>query len=145
MAAVPALGTKLYYSLTDSGTYTKVGGILSVGFPDPKVGSVETSTYDDAVGTFRPGRVDPGETTFELQFDPADTAHAALRKYVTGETPPVLMYWRVVAPTTPGKGEQFAGFLTSLPPAAQAADGNLEASATIKVSGAITAYAESGT
>lgn len=137
---IPALGTTLEYCLTEAGTYIPVGNILSVGFPSAAVESVATSNLATAIQTFRPGRVDPGEVSFELQFDPADTAHSALRKYVTGETPPVLMYWRVAAPTTPAKGEKFAGFLTECSPGAEGADGNIEASASIKVSGAVTTY-----
>ncbi|HEY1118780.1 MAG TPA: hypothetical protein VGE43_13790 [Acidimicrobiales bacterium] len=138
---IPALGTTLAYSTTVDGTYTPVGNILSVNFPSATVESVETSNLSTSIQTFRPGRVDPGEVGFELQYDLGDTAHAALRKYVTGETPPAVLFWRVIAPVTPAKGEQFPGFLTEFGPGAEGADGNLEASATIKVSGAVTAYA----
>lgn len=140
---IPALGTTLAYSTTSGGTYTPVANVLSVNFPDAAVESVETSNLTTAIQTFRPGRVDPGEVAFELQYDPGDTAHAALRKYVTGETTPALLYWRVIAPVSPAKGESFAGFLTQCSPGAEGADGNIEASATIKVSGAITAYTAS--
>lgn len=141
---VPALGTVLEFKATSGGTFAPVANILSVSFPSASVESVETSNLATAVQTFRPGRVDPGEVGYELQFDPKDAQHAALRKYVTGETTPALTFWRVVAPTTPATGEEFAGFLTELSPAADGADGNLEASATIKVSGAITAYSAGG-
>lgn len=141
---IPALGTILEYATIEAGPYTSVANILSVTFPSATVESVETSNLSTAIQTFRPGRVDPGDVGFDLQYDPGDTAHAALRKYVTGETPPALLYWRVVAPVTPAKGEKFAGFLTEFGPGAEGADGNIEASATIKVSGAVTAYAASG-
>lgn len=141
-AVVPALGTTLAYSTTADGTYTTVANILSVAFPSASVEVVDTSNLGTLVKTSRPGQVDPGEVSFDLQFDPADTAHATLRGYVT--TTPTGLYWRVISPTTPAKGEQFPGFLTELSPAAEDANGNLEASATIQVSGAITAYTAGG-
>ncbi|OJW19369.1 MAG: hypothetical protein BGO49_08550 [Planctomycetales bacterium 71-10] len=141
---IPALGTTLSYSTTADGTYTTVGNILSVGYPSASVEAVDTGNLGTFIKTSRPGQVDPGEVGFDLQYDPGDTTHAALRKYVTGETPPAVLYWRVISPTTPAKGEQFPGFLTECSPAAEDANGNLEGSATIKVAGAITAYAAGG-
>jgi hypothetical protein len=143
-AVIPALGTILEFKATSGGTYAAVANILSVSFPSASVEAVETSNLGTAVKTYRPGQVDPGDVALELQFDPGDTQHAALRAYVAGGTTPVVAYWRIVAPTTPAKGEEFQGFLTELSPAAEDANGNLEASATIKVSGAITAYTAGG-
>lgn len=141
---VPALGTKLYYSTAEDGSYTEVANILSVAYPDASVEVVDTGNLGTLIKTSRPGQVDPGEVSFELQFDPADTVHAALRAYVTGETTPAILYWRVVSPTTPAKGEQFPGFLTECSPAAEDANGNLEGSAAVKVAGAITPYSAGG-
>lgn len=137
---IPALGTKLFYATTEEGTYTEVGNILSVSYPDASVESVDTGNLGTLVKKSRPGQVDPGEVSFDLQFDPGDTVHATLRAYVTGATAPAILWWRVVSPTTPAKGEQFPGFLTSCGAAAEDANGNLEASAAIKVADEISAY-----
>jgi len=136
---IPALGTKLYIAdVGESPTYTPVANILSINFPSAEVGETDTSHLGSGqIMTFRPARTDPGETTFDCQFNYGDTQHAALRALVFA---PALKNFRLTSPTTPESGEDFQAFVKSCTQGVEGPDGNLEATVVLRVSGAATPY-----
>jgi hypothetical protein len=138
-AVIPADGTSIW--MADPGetpVFAQVALVLSITPPAPAVTKVDTSTLTSGqVMTSRPGRTDPGEMGFELQFDPSDTQHAAIRALALA---PATKLWQIRYPTTPATGDQFAGYVLSHAPSVEGADSNVEASVTVQVSGAITPY-----
>lgn len=139
---IPALGTVLQMKKDGDATYTNVGGLLSIQFPQSETEKIDTGTLGTGqFMTSRPGRTDPGTVTFNLRYDMTDATHAYLRGLATD---PKILTWRVLAPTTPPQGEQFDGWLQSCNPAAEGADSNYEAAVMIVVTGPFTSYTETG-
>lgn len=138
----PALGTILSVDKLGTGvTFTTIDQVLSIDGPSNEVGSAETTHLLSARKTYRPTLPDGGELSFELEYDPSDTAgHAYLRGLADA---PAILTWRVSYPTSPVIHDTFEGFLTKFGTSAGGPEENLTASATIKVTGAVVTAAES--
>lgn len=135
-AVYPALGTALSVDKAGTGTtYTPIGQVMSIDGPSNEIGSSETTHLGSTRKTFRPTLPAGGEVTFELEYDPSDTAgHAFLRGLADS---PQVLSWRVSYPLTPVINDTFEGFLTKFSTSAGGPEDNLMASATIKVTGAV--------
>jgi hypothetical protein len=131
----PALGTTLGCDFTTPSTYVLIGNITSISGPESEVGSVETTVLTSTRKTYRYTIVDPGELSFELDFDPTDTTSHTLLAGL--QDTPAMHSWQVTYPTTPAKKATFSGFLTKFAPDAGGVEENLTAACTIKVTGAI--------
>lgn len=136
IAVYPALGTTIAVDTTGgSTTYTTIGQVLSIEGPSNEVGSVETTNLSSTRKTYRPTLPDGGELTFELEYDPSDTAgHKFLRGLADA---PQVLSWQVGYPLSPVVKDTFQGFLTKFAPSAGGPEENLTASVTIKVTGAV--------
>jgi hypothetical protein len=131
----PAAGTTLGCDFTTPLTYLTIGNILNITGPSSEVGSVETTVLTSTRKTYRFTIVDPGELTFELDFDPTDTnTHTLLAGL---QDAPAMHSWQITYPTTPAKKATVSGFLTKFEPNAGGVEENLTASVTVKLSGPI--------
>lgn len=138
---VPAHKTTI--SVADPGqnpSYTEISQILSVDGASITVGEVETTNLSSERKTYRPGLSDPGEVSFEIQYDPQDTEHKNLKGLA--ETP-ALKLWRITYATSPKKTyHDFEGFLTGFSPGAGGPEEDLSASITIRVNSEVTESTE---
>jgi hypothetical protein len=132
----PAAGTTLAFDPTTPLTYLTIGNITSISGPEGEVGSVETTVLTSTRKTYRYTIVDPGELSFELDFDPTDAAvHAKLAAL---QDVPAMHSWQITYPCagTPKKAT-IDGFLTKFSPDAGGVEENLTAAVTIKLTGPI--------
>lgn len=123
-------------------TFTKLVQITSIDGPGGSTDSLEITDYDSTVREFRSGLHDPGEMSFEFNFDPSDTDHKWLMGLPeSGET----YDWRISIPTTPKATYiEFAGFATAASPGFGEAGEVLTGSASIKITDVITWSEEGG-
>lgn len=135
MAVLVGLGTSLKFTI--SSTLTVIAQVVSIDGPSIEAATTETTNLADVVRKFRTQLPDPGEITFTIEYDPADTGHTALFSAV--------MTWPQSAVACEldfsGTGTHkwtFSGFVTHFGLKGMNVDDNLEADVTIKVSGNIT-------
>jgi hypothetical protein len=132
----PAAGTTLACDFATPLTYVTIGNITSISGPESEVGSVETTVLTSTRKTYRYTIVDPGELSFELDFDPTDTtAHILLAGL---QDAPAIHSWQITYATVPtSKKATISGFLTKFAPNAGGVEENLTAAITIKLTGPI--------
>lgn len=78
--AIRSQGTSLSYSIGSPTTFISLGNI--VGFEGPGGSSTQIDTTDlsdTAYKTFMTGLIDAGDVTFDLNLDPGNASHAALK------------------------------------------------------------------
>lgn len=129
MAIVPGKGT-----LLKLGSST-IAQRVSISGPSRQVGTVETTNLDSTTKTYRPTILDNGELSLDIEFDPDDATHISLEDLMT--TPAVSTWALVFADATPST-YSFSGILTGFEIGGMEVEGNLTASLTIKLTGAIT-------
>lgn len=133
MAITPGKGATLKVSIT--GTPTTIGQITSITAPNMTNPTVDTTDLDDTWRSFRSTILDGGELTFVVNWDTADTQHAALwSKFTGGAAETWLITYADTGATTVG----FDGPITGFQPSAATVEGIVTVTLTIKVSGAIT-------
>ena len=131
----PAAGTTLGFDPVTPLTYVLIGNILNISGPESEVGSVETTILTSLRKTYRYTIVDPGELSFEIDFDPTEaTTH---QKLAALQDMPAIHSWQITYATTPPKIATVSGFLTKFAPDAGGVEENLTAAITIKLTGAI--------
>jgi hypothetical protein len=135
----PAAGTTLGADFVTPLTYVLIGNITISG-PESEVGSVETTILTSTRKTYRYTIVDPGELSFEIDFDPTETTTHT--KLAALQDQPAIHSWQIIIPCmlagvlTP-KTATVSGFLTKFAPNAGGVEENLTAAVTIKLTGAI--------
>jgi hypothetical protein len=134
VATYIASQTKIGYK-TSGDAYTLVGQVTSFSGPSWQVASIETTTLDDTAKQYRPGITDSGEMSFELNFDPSNTAQTAVKGFI--ESPQVVS-WQVTFPTTPDATTfTFDGFPTAFEVSGGGPEELITASLTIKITGSV--------
>ncbi len=132
----PAAGTTLGCDFVTPNTYVLIGNITSISGPESEVGSVETTILTSQRKTYRYTIVDPGELSFEIDFDPTEaTTH---QKLAALQDTPAIHSWQISYATLPtAKTATVSGFLTKFAPDAGGVEENLTAAITIKLTGPI--------
>jgi len=134
--AVASVGTILKRSANDSSgsTYAAVGEINSIDGPNMSRDTIETTALDTAGGyrTFIPSFRDAGELNLDMNFT-LDSFDDMLLDFESSD----IRYWQIVFPDTGATTLEFAGYVTSLGTGAST-DDKVMATATIKISGAVT-------
>ena len=136
MAGHSAFGTALYIGNgLDPQGFTKLAGLLTLGGPTQARDTIETTDHDSAESfrEFIAGLGDGGEISLDLNYLPADPTQGAPGGLLGLLRSGALRDFRIVWPT--GRTITLSGIVTGFDPTG-AYDGKLEASATIKVSGA---------
>ena len=131
----PAAGTTIACDFTTPLTYVLIGNVLNITGPESDIGSIETTVLASTRKTYRPGLPDPGELSFDIDFDPTDTTTHTLLAGL--QDAPVIHSWQITYATTPPKKATVSGFLTKFAPNAGGVDENLTASITVRLLGSI--------
>ncbi|CEF48253.1 unnamed protein product [uncultured bacterium] len=135
MAVLVGLGTSLKFTI--SSTLTAVAQVMSIDGPNVEAATTETTNLSDVVRKFRAQLPDPGEITFTIEYDPADTGHTALFTAVMSFPQTAVACELDFAGTGTHKWA-FNGLVTRFGLKGMNVDDNLEADVTIKVTGNIT-------
>lgn len=135
MAKVNSFGTALQYEdPNNAGTYITVAQAKDISGPERTTSDIEVTTHDsaNAYREYLPGLKDGGNISFDLEFDPADSAsQAELQTLMEDRT---VLNWRLVFPNSDSSRFDFAGFINSFSAEAPV-DGSLTASVGIKITG----------
>ena len=137
MAGVSAFGTTLKMGGTAG---TAVANVTNIEGPGWSTEFLDTTAHDSS-GAYReivPSFIDAGEVTVTINYDPNSATH----KNVVGgyqQTQRTKITYAIGWPTTPASGFTFAAYVTGFQPSSPH-DGKLEASVTLKIDGAVTAY-----
>jgi len=119
---------------------TTVAEIVSLNGPGLSRGTLDVSNMDitDGAMQFIPQALyDGGEVTVELNWIPSNTTHTLLLTDMTNSAQAYVIDWNNATAGAAITEWRFNGFITSLEPSA-AVDSKLGASATFKLSSAIT-------
>lgn len=116
-------------------TFTTVAQVRTIGGPSLTAETIDVSTHDGAgYREFVASLIDPGEVTLEIVWDPDAATHDSMFDDLVART---LRNVQIVWPDATSTTWSFAGQFTRFEPSAPV-DGDLSASVTYKVSGAIT-------
>lgn len=128
-------GATLAYSTTENGTYTAVGGEVSVDPPKEAFTTYDDTTLDTAndIRDMQVGEIDLGQVSFTYKFTPARFAAVDALKGLA-------RWWKYTLPkdtgqSTTGDSWKFQGSLLSNPPptASTAQNQRAECTGTIVV------------
>lgn len=122
---------------TSNETFTTVAEVVNISGPGESLELID-ATHMESPSSYReyiPSLLDSGEVTFDMNFLPNDANQSGLRTDLTGRT---KRNWQLVFTDSNTTTYSFAGYVTSIEPSAQI-DDKLSASATIKVTGPVTA------
>lgn len=133
MAYAPGKGTTL--KLTISATPTTVAQVVSISGPTVEMGVSETTHLGSTWRTFIPNILDAGELTFTIEYDSADSTHAAIWSQMTAGTEAV---WLITLADTGTTTIGFNGPITGFSIDEIAVDGVVTASISAKITGAVT-------
>lgn len=133
MAEMTGLKTKfLRESETTPGTYEAIAQVAGITPPQSEREVVEVEDLDPVDGVMKKlaGRLDPGEVSLTLNFDPTNTGHMDLEAdFYAGEA----HNYRIVLPNN--YGWTFSGVVTGWSPSEIAASDVIQVEVTIAVSG----------
>jgi predicted secreted protein len=137
--AISAFGTKFLVGdgATPTEAFTAVAEVRNVGGPEVSLDTTDVTPHSTGAPwrEFVATLLDAGEVSLDLNFLPSTTDQAALRADMIART---KRNFRIEWPITPtAQRASFAGFVTKLSPSAPH-DGELSASMTIKITGAVT-------
>lgn len=136
----PAQGTTLAIDETGTGTYSLINNIRSItNLGGGSNAQADTTVLASTVKTFRQTIPDNGEVGVDLNWDPTDTVHRMIRdlKDTAGSGPNNFKATYNTGSTT--STEVFAANVSEVSGAdATGPEENLEASLTLKVTGAST-------
>ena len=142
MSSYAAFGASLVYD--PAGSPLTVGQITNISGPGVSTDAIDVTTHASASGhrEFLAGLVDGGEVTVEMVYDPQTSASGgasdALGVIEAKAQDRSLNTWQVQSDTTTDYYRRFSAIVTSFSGAQQPVDGALTATATLKISGAIT-------
>ena len=140
MAVLPGEKTMLQMETVTPGTYADVVQVVSVTRPGPTTPEVKKTILASVRQEYRPGKIpDEGTVEFRIQYDPNDATHQAI---YTAQAAGTTKNWKLKyadGMTTPAN-EAFAAFITGISPSEASAedDNNVEATVTMRVTGAVT-------
>ena len=128
---IPGKGTLIKYKT--GGSYATIGQVTKISPPSEEMGTVETTLITDAARTFLATILDSGEVTLTVQWNPADTSHAAL---LTAKNAGTLLDLEILF--TQATTIQFFGVITKWPIDEIDVEGVVTLPITLKLSGAVT-------
>lgn len=129
MAVAPGKGTTL-----KNGT-NLIGQVFDIQLPNPVNPELDTTDLDDAQRSFTGTIADYGEFSFKLNYDSADTQHAALwTAYGAGTS----VSWTITLADTGTTTIAFSGHIKQWQWGNATVDNKIELTVTVKLTGAIT-------
>lgn len=120
-----------------SGTLTKLGQVVSFGMPSAERDEVETTHLDSDAKEFAPGLVDFGSFEVVLNLRPGSDTDLLLEAAAEDSD---NREWRAILPIRGVLTRQYDGdgFVQSYDRGEITADGKMEATLTVRATGAIT-------
>lgn len=137
MSGVAAFGTKLRRGGTAG---TVVANVTNIRGPNISLSTIDLGAHDSANSYVEKavGRIDPGEVTIEINFDPSNATHknatGGLRKDLADRA---SQSWAIEYPTTPASFDVFTAYVSGFEMSAPF-DDKLSATVTLLISGAPT-------
>lgn len=129
MAVAPGKGTTL-----KNGT-NLIGQVFDIQLPNPVNPELDTTDLDDAQRSFTGTIADYGEFSFKLNYDSADTQHAALwTAYGAGTS----VSWTITLADSGTTTIAFSGHIKQWQWGNATVDNKIELTVTVKLTGAIT-------
>jgi predicted secreted protein len=127
-----AFGAKLQYD--NASTWTDIAGIRDISGPGMSADTVDVTTHDSTNNSreFLKTLIDYGEISFDVVFDPEETAGQA--KLFAEMQATTSDSYRVVFNTTNDETWEFVAFVTGFEPS-QPVEGEISASVTMKITG----------
>lgn len=118
-------------------TFARVAQVISYDGPSHSSEFTEFDDHDVAAGFIEKlkTKLDPGQLSFEIHYDPDDATHIALEdEYLVMDTP---TNWRFTMPTPQStrRTKAFAAFVANLGPISAGSDGKLTRSITLELTG----------
>lgn len=135
MAILRAKGGTLKVSI--SSTYTAIEAQTAWKGPSASMEMIESTGITDTSATFEPTLVDNGEATVKYWYDPAATAQAYLRTQLNSP-PSSADAFKVYKADNTTALHTFSGYVRAIELSENTARTLHEATATIKVTGALT-------
>ena len=135
--ALKSYGTLLYRETTPaSGTYTIIGGMTSVTFPELQADTLETTDMQAASAhrTFTSGLHSLGDVTAGLNYDSADATQEQMTADAIAGT---IRLYKIIASDTGAADWAFNAYVTRFAPSFTR-DGLSVASITLKPTGVVT-------
>lgn len=126
---------KMGNGATPTEVFTSIPEITTMSGPGGSAAVKDTTSLLDTAKTKRMGLADEGQISFDINYIPADTQHAALRAARAART---LHNFQLVFTDSPATTWDFAGYVTGFTLQGVQVDGTMGAKVTIEVSGAIT-------
>ena len=116
--------------------FTEITEAAEINPANPETDDIENTTHNttDAHRTYQPGLIEPGDMSFLLHFDPANTQHVALE---TDRAARTTKNYKVSVPTSPADTQVFPAYPKSVERITPI-DNLYDRRVTLKVSGAIT-------
>ena len=128
MAAITSNGT----TVTWNGT---IADVVSISAPSVSVATIDTTDLESVHRTFLGGTIDSGEVTLEIMYDPKSDTDIEAAWDNTATAAPVES--NMVITFTDSSTYTFAAIMTGFS-VSVATDAAVTASATFKISGAVT-------
>lgn len=129
MAVTKGKGTTL-----KNGTNT-IGQVFDIQLPNPQNPELDTTDLDDAERSFTGTIVDYGEFSCKMNYDSADTQHAALWTAFVAQT---AVSWTITLSDTGTTTVAFSGHIKQWQWGNATVDNKIELSITVKLTAAIT-------
>jgi predicted secreted protein len=135
MAGLDAFGTQFKRDSTGSGAYVTIANVSNISGPDRSREAYDVTTHDspDQYRQFTKGLKDGGEVALTINYDPANTGHAALDADFEEDS---LRSYQVVI--LPGEADQytwqFSAVITNISDEFPV-DDKMEREVTFKISG----------
>ena len=139
VAAKTTFGNKVFMNPSPTAATLAVAELLDFSPPKPSRDTIDATTHDSPGGAeevIAEGTYDPGELTLEMNYIARSAGDTALTTALIGGA---LQNIKMSVKTAIGTEDwTFSGYLTEYGPDAQPVKGKQTATATVKVSGAIT-------
>lgn len=117
--------------------FTAIGGVFDIKPSQPVRAKIPIADLTDTAKRFKPGILESGELVVQYNLLPADPAQAGLDTDFAAGT---LRNFKLVYPKAVGSGtDTFAAFVSGLSRATMGVNGLQMRTATLQISGAITA------
>ena len=135
--AAPTTGLGASFSLLVGSTYTEIGEVFSISPPGVSAETIDTTGLNptDAFRTFIKSLKDGGEVTVNMRFDPATVADAEKQTLLKTAVESAANSTAKIAFSDSGPNVVFSGPATGWTPGELTADGLIELTFTMKVSG----------
>lgn len=132
--AIPSQGILIYYSTVGSPeNYAAIGNITGFSGPGGSAAIIDTTNLDSVAKEKIMGLPDEGQFTINVNYDPDNTSHIALRNARRART---LVAFKITLTDTTATNLTFSGYVTGFAIKGQVNE-KVTADLTIEIDGAV--------